>query len=197
MIITIGREYGSGGHDIGEKLAEKLGVELYDKEYLAERLKELGDYEEVQTFFEEKPANSLLYAIAREEADDRLSRKPFEEIRRLIGTRPCVLVGRCANAIFRQQEDHISVFVHADLDWRIQRIAQSNGISEKATKVLIQETDRGRAEFHRQYTGEEWGDSRGYQLSLDSGRIGIQQAAELILAYGEASWRWKEDNKGI
>lgn len=192
MIITIGREYGSGGHDIGEKLAERMGIALYDKTFLAEQLKALGDYEEIQTFFEEKPANSLLYVIAREEEDDRLSRKPFEKIRNLVGNGPCVLVGRCANVIFRHQENHIGVFVHADLDLRIQRIAAANDLSEKAARRLIQETDRGRSEFHRQYTGEEWGDSRGYQLSLDSGRIGIDQAVDGVLAYAEASRRWKE-----
>lgn len=191
MIITIGREYGSGGHDVGERLAEKLGIVLYDKDDLAEKLKSLGDYEEVKSFYEERPANSLLYVIAREE-DRKMNEKPFEQIKSITENQSCVIIGRCANVIFRNEEEHISVFVHADLEKRIKRIAGTNHISEKEAELLIRETDKRRDEFHNQYTGENWGDSRGYQLSVDSGMIGIEQTVQLICDYMEAKKWWRD-----
>ncbi|QAT43867.1 cytidylate kinase-like family protein [Aminipila luticellarii] len=195
MIITIGREYGSGGHDIGEMLAEKLGIVLYDKEDLAERSKILGYYEEEKTFYEEQPANSLLYAISKGEENGKMSAKPFKHIKEITENQACVIIGRCANVIFREEVEHISVFVHADLFKRAERIADTNHISKKEAELLIRQTDKRRAEFHHQYTGEDWGDSRGYQLSVDSGRIGIEGAVQVICDYMEAKRRWENGGK--
>lgn len=195
MIITIGREFGSGGHDIGEMLAKKLNLAFYDKEDLAENAKKLGFYDEVNSFYEEKPADSLLYVIAKEEDDGKLSKKSFEHIKDVAKEKPCVIIGRCANSIFRNEVDHISVFVHANIEKRIKRIASTNNINEKKAKKLICETDKKRAEFHNQYTGEKWGDSRGYQLSIDSGMIGIEQTVGLICDFIEARGQWRQSGK--
>lgn len=197
MIITIGREYGSGGHDIGEMLAEKLGIMLYDKDNLAQKAKALGCYDEVQSFYEEQPANSLLYAISKGEESQNMGQKPFKHIKQMVGDQSCIIIGRCANVIFRNEQEHISIFIHADIEKRVKRIAAANDISEKKAQLLIRETDKRRAEFHNQYTGENWGDSRGYQLSADSGMIGIDQTVELICDYINARKRWECGNQRI
>lgn len=195
MIITIGREYGSGGHDVGQMLSEKLGIILYDKENLAENAKRLGYYQEIKFFYEEKPTDSLLYAIAKREDDGKIREKPFEYIKEVTEGQSCVIIGRCANFIFRNEEEHISIFIHADIDKRIKRIARNNGIGEKEAKKLIDETDKKRAEFHNQYTSENWGDSRGYQLSVDSGMIGIERTVDLICDYIAAKRQWRQSGK--
>lgn len=195
MIITIGREYGSGGHDIGEMLAKKLKMAFYDKERLAQIAKNLGYYDELKSFYKEEPADSLLYAIAKEEGGSRFSKKPFEHIEQVAKEEPCIIIGRCANFIFRNEEEHVSIFIHADLDKRVKRIAYSNNISEKKAKALIDETDKKRAEFHKQYTGENWGDSRGYQLTVDSGMIGIEQTVGLICDYITAKRQWRQNGE--
>lgn len=195
MIITIGREYGSGGHDVGEMLSGKLEIVLYDKENLAENAKRLGYYDEIKFFYEEKPADSLLYAIAKSDDNGKMREKPFRHIKEIMGEQSCVIIGRCGNFIFRDEEEHISVFIHADIDKRIKRIARNNNISEKEAKNLIVETDQKRAEFHNQYTSENWGDSRGYQLSIDSGMIGIEQTVDLICDYIAAKRQWRQSGK--
>lgn len=195
MIITIGREYGSGGHDVGQMLSEKLGIMLYDKENLAENAKRLGYYQEIKFFYEEKPTDSLLYAIAKSEDEGKIREKPFNHIKEVTKGQSCIIIGRCANFIFRNEEEHISIFIHADMNKRIKRIAQNNDISEKEAKKLIDETDRKRAEFHNQYTSENWGDSRGYQLSVDSGMIGIEHTVELICNYIAAKRQWRQSGK--
>lgn len=195
MIITIGREYGSGGHDIGEMLAKKLNLAFYDKDDLAENAKSLGFYDEVRSFYEEKPADSLLYIISKGEDNGKLSRKSFEHIKDVAKEKPCVIIGRCANFIFRDEEEHVSVFVHANMEKRTKRIARTNNIDEKKAKALIIETDKKRAVFHNQYTGESWGDSRGYQLSIDSGMIGIEQTVSLICDFITAKRQWRQSGK--
>lgn len=195
MIITIGREYGSGGHDVGEMLAKKLGIALYDKEILAENAKKRGYYDEVKSFYEERPADSLLYIISKEEDDGRLSQKPFKHIKEVVKENSCVIIGRCANYIFRDEDEYVSVFIHADIEKRIKRIARNNSISEKKAKMSIYETDKKRAEFHTQYTGENWGDSRDYQLSIDSGMIGVEQTVSLIYEYIVAKRQWRQSGK--
>nr|WP_315020577.1 cytidylate kinase-like family protein [uncultured Aminipila sp.] len=195
MIITIGREYGSGGHDVGAMLSGKLGIVLYDKENLAENAMRLGYYDEIKGFYEEKPADSLLYVIAKSDENGKMGEKPFKHIKEVTADQSCVIIGRCANYIFRNEEEHISVFIHADMDKRIKRIAQNNNISEKQAKNLICETDKKRAEFHNQYTRENWGDSRGYQLSIDSGMIGIEQTVDLICDYIAAKRQWRQSGK--
>lgn len=195
MIITIGREYGSGGHDVGAMLSRKLGIVLYDKETLAENAKRLGYYDEIKCFYEEKPADSLLYAIAKSDDNGKMGEKSFKHIKEVTENQDCVVIGRCANYVFRNEQEHISVFVHADMDKRIKRIAQNNNISEKEAQKLIDETDKKRAEFHKQYTSENWGDSKGYQLCIDSGMIGIEQTVDLICDYITAKRQWRQSGK--
>ena len=195
MIVTIGREYGSGGHDIGEMLSEKLGLEFYDKKKLAEYAKQQNVYDEVKSFYEEDPVNSLIYALYKSEENNNLGKKSFEQIRMLIKDKPCIIIGRCANYIFKDNGEHISIFIHADIDKRVKRISQTNNIDEKKSLTLINETDKKRAEFHKQYTNQIWGDSRGYNLCIDSGSIGLKHSVDFICDYIKAKKEWQNSGK--
>jgi len=180
MIITIGREYGSGGHEIGKKLAEKYGIKFYDKQALIQFAKENGNYDEIISFFDEKPVNSLLYAIAMNSYIDVIGNKQFETIRKIAELESCVIIGRCSNYIFKENENTTSVFIHANVEKRIVRVTDIYKNDGKDVKSIIENTDKQRAAFHNYYTDEFWGDSRNYQLTIDSGEIGIDASVKLI-----------------
>jgi len=180
MIISIGREYGSGGHEIGKKLATKYGIKFYDKQALIQVAKENGNYDEIISFFEEKPANSLLYAIAMNSYFDDIGKKQFETIRKIGELESCVIIGRCSNYIFKENNNATSVFIHANIEKKIQRVTQIYKNEAKNTRAIIENTAKQRAAFHNYYTDEFWGDSRNYQLTIDSGEIGIDASVELI-----------------
>ncbi len=180
-ILTIGRQYGSGGHEIGQRIAERLGYPLYDKDKLLELAKESGSYEEVKSFYQEKPVDSLLYAIAMNTLTQGMEKKPFQEIKRIVEKEPCVLIGRCGNYITGGKVEALRVFIHADKDFRAQRIAKTESITlEKAAKRIV-ETDKARASFYRFYTGEEWDRASNYDLVLNSSVFGIDRCVEIIL----------------
>lgn len=180
MIITIGREYGSGGHEIGQRLADRYGVPFYDKEALVREAKKRGFYEEMISFYEEKPVNSLLYAIAMNTYSQNIGKAQFELIRSITEHQSYVIIGRCGNYIFREQPDSASVFVHSDIEKRICRVRDVYGVDKKNLRSVIEKTDKQRASFHKFYTDQEWGDARNYHLTINSGVIGIDACIELI-----------------
>ena len=147
MIITIARQCGSGGHEIGKELASRLGLELYDRKKLEEEAKKLGKLDENKEFFQEKA------------------------------------VGRCSGAIYANDPEATTVFLHADKDCRIKRVMERDGINEKKAAKLIKEVDEKRASFHKFCTGKEWEDASQYQLSIDTGKLDISDAADMIINY--------------
>ena len=193
LIITVGREYGSSGREIGKILSAQLQIPFYDKEKLLSIAKQTADYEEVREFYEEKPMNSFLAAIEENEEEKAIARKPFRRIRMLMGEEGGVIIGRCGNCIFRNYENALSVFIHASQEVRIQRIAQMEQISLREAKRRMKETDEDRAVFHCNYTGETWGGAKGYELCLDSGILGVQGCADMILKY----LQWKKEMPDI
>jgi len=185
MIITIGREYGSGGHEIGEKLAKKYGIKFYDKQALIKIAKENGYYDEIISFYEEKPVNSLLYAIAMNSYSDELGKKQFETIKEIGESESCVMIGRCTNYIFKDNDNATSIFIHADIEKRIERVTSIYKNQAKNIKSVIENTDKQRSAFHNYYTDEAWGNSGNYQLTINSGAIGINASVELIANFIE------------
>lgn len=183
MIITIGREFGSYGHVIGRKLAEKLGVKYYDKESLAEEAKKTDQYEELRGFYEEQPVHSLLYMIATDSRSHGQSKVPFEFIRNLAGKEDCVIVGRCGNYILKDNPDMTSVFVHAPKDYRIDKTAADRKISIEKARKLVEKEDKARAGFHSYYADEKWNDADEYQLTIDSSVIELDDAVDLIIDF--------------
>lgn len=180
MIITIGREYGSGGHEIGEKLAKRYGIKFYDRHALIKIAKENGYYDEIISFYEEKPVNSLLYAIAMNTYSEKIGKKQFQIIREIAELESCVLIGRCSNYIFKGNDNATSVFIHADIEKRMRRVTEIYKNNDKNIRSVIENTDKQRASFHNYYTDEFWGNSRNHQLTIDSGEIGIDASVELI-----------------
>jgi cytidylate kinase len=180
MIITIGREYGSGGHEIGQKLSEHYQIPFYDKDALIKEAKERGFYDEIISFYDEKPVNSFLYALAMNTYSDHIGKMQFDLIRSITKEDSCILIGRCGNYIFRDRADAVSVFTHADIDKRVRRVRDVYGVDPKNLKDVIVKTDKSRAYFHKFYTEQDWGDSRNYDLAINSGAIGIDASIELI-----------------
>lgn len=180
-ILTIGRQYGSGGREIGGKIAEKLGYPFYDKERLLELAKQSGNYDEVKSFYMEKPVDSLLYAIAMNTLAKGIEKKPFQEVKKVVEKGSCVLIGRCGNYIVGRRPEALRVFIHADMDFRIPRIAEENGITEEKAEKLIAQTDKERASFYRFYAEQPWDCAANYDLVLNSSVFGIDGCVDIIL----------------
>ena len=183
MIITIGRQSGSSGRKVGELLAERLSLPLYGKAELQKIAEGTDDYEEVQAFYEEEPVNSLLYAIAMSQFEQEVGRIPFQRIRELASKESCIIIGRCAGHIFREDPEAVRVFIHADPKIRVQRIMEREGLSETKAKKFLEDTDGRRASFHKYYTKQEWGLAQDYELCLDSGVLGIEGTVEVLTEY--------------
>lgn len=183
MIITIARQCGSGGHEIGKELASRLGLEFYDRKKLEEEAKKLGKLDENKEFFQEKAVNSLLYSIAVSYGESNPMEKSFELIRELTQQKSAVIIGRCSGVIYANDPDATTVFLHADKDCRIKRVMERDGINEKKAAKLIKEVDEKRASFHKFCTGQEWEDASQYQLSIDTGKLDISDAADMIINY--------------
>ena len=185
FVVTIARGFGSGGKEIGRILSRKLGIPFYGKEELMKIAKDQDDYEEVRAFYEEQPVNSLLYAIAMRQGENRAGEIPFQKIRELCGGRPCILIGRCGSYIFRDDPSCVKIFIYAGMVEKIQWIEKQENVSARKARMLIEKVEEERAQFHRFYTGESWGKVNDYDLCLDAGITGTEKAADIILSYLE------------
>jgi cytidylate kinase len=199
-IYTIGREFGSGGKVIGEKLAEKLGIKLYDKELLQQAAKDSGFCQEIFENHDEKPTNSFLYSLVMDTysagsyssapfLDMPLNHKiflaQFDSIKKIAQQESCVIVGRCADYALAGEEDCLNIFVHANLEDRIKWVSKRMNITESKAKDQIQKNDKQRASYYNYYTSKKWGDSRGYDLTLNTSKLTTDQCVDLIIQYRE------------
>ncbi|MDD3338199.1 MAG: cytidylate kinase-like family protein [Lachnospiraceae bacterium] len=195
-IITIGRQTGSGGREIGQKLAADLGIKCYDKELLERAAKESGLCEELFENHDEKPTNSFLYSLVMDTysfgysssafADMPINHKvflaQFDTIKKIAAEGPCVIVGRCADYALEDNKNSLSIFVHADLDTRVKRIKALHDLSDAKAKDMILKTDKKRASYYNYYSNKKWGDAAGYHLSIDSSALGVDGTVALIKA---------------
>ena len=194
-IITIGRQYGSGGREIGEKLAKRLEIPFYDKELLERAANDSGICKELFENHDEKPTNSFLYSLVMDTysfgyssaafTDMPINHKvflaQFEAVKKLAAEGPCVMVGRCADYALSDLSNCFSVFIHSDMESRIRRIAQKYGMKDNKARDAIQKTDKSRSSYYNYYTNKRWGDASSYHLSIDSGKLGIDQTVECII----------------
>lgn len=194
LIITIGRQYGSGGRMIGKLLAEKLGISFYNKEIIEMAAKKSGMSEEAFEKVDETAASSLLYSIATgaymfgnyvsPQVDLPLNDKLFiiqSQIIKSVATKEsCVIVGRCADYILKDREDVINIFIHADKDIRKKRAVKEYGISQNKADGYLNKIDKKRNTYYNYYTGEKWGNCLNYHLCLDSGILGIDGTVHMI-----------------
>ncbi|MDD7009149.1 MAG: cytidylate kinase-like family protein [Bullifex sp.] len=184
-VITISREFGSGGRTIGRKVAEKLGIPCYDAEIIekiAEESGYSGDYirKEGEGASDRWLSNLFSNRAMGPTNQDTIWVIQSRIIRELAEKGPCVIVGRCADYVLRGQADLLNVFIHADPQKRAERIVREYGEREASPLERIREKDRRRAAYHRFYTDLKWGHAQNYHLCLDSGVLGIDKCAELI-----------------
>ncbi len=198
FIISIGRQYGSGGHEIGEKLASKLGVKFYDNALIDRVSKESGLCKEIIMEHDEKPTSSFLYNLVTDPYSINFNRgsvtdmpygqkiflAQFESVKNIANEGSCVIVGRCADYILKDNENLISIFIYADKDFRLKRIAAENpGLSENNLNGLIDKKDRSRASYYNYYSDNKWGRASSYDLCINSAKTGIDGAVKLIEDY--------------
>ena len=191
-IITISREFGSGGRTIGRKVAERLGIPFYDKELVEQIALESGFAEKyVEEHGEHAPGRTLFsYAFVPQgvpgvmngmSTSDFLWTVQCSVILQLAEKGPCVIVGRNADYILKDREDVLKVYTYADMDYRADRIVRLYGESEKSPVARLQEKDKRRQVNYRHYTGRDWGDAANYDICLNTATIGIENATELIV----------------
>lgn len=193
-IITIGREYGSAGREIGYKVADYFGIKLYDKEMLARAAKESGICQELFETHDEKPTSSFLYSLVMDTyslgysagsyADMPINHKvflaQFDTIKKIASEGPCILVGRCADYALEDFDNVLSIFIHADMDARIRRIARIYDLTDAKAKERIVKTDKQRSSYYNYYSNKKWSDADSYNICLDSSVLGIDGTAEAI-----------------
>ena len=193
-IITIGREFGSAGREIGYKIADDFGIKLYDKEMLNRAAKESGICEELFEAHDEKPTNSFLYSLVMDTyslgypsgsyTDMPINHKvflaQFDAIKKIASEGPCILVGRCADYALEEFDNVLTVFIHAKMEARIRRIARIYNLTDAKAKEMIQKTDKQRSSYYNYYTNKKWSDAESYDVCLDSSVLGIEGTAEAI-----------------
>ncbi len=187
LMIAIARENGSGGREVGKTLADMLGIPCYDREIITAAAEKAGIPEE-QVLKEEERINGKPITFYGISAPSPLFKAQSEAILSLASKGSAVFVGRCANYVLRKDYPNlVTVFVHAPSEDRIRRSAARNNISEKEAAARTADKDRERAAYYQRYTGEVWGVASGYSLSIDTGMIGVENAAKLIAEFTRMS----------
>ena len=193
-VITIGRQFGSGGRAIGKLIAEKLGIPCYDKELIKHIAEESGFSPEILADYDEKPTNSFLYSLSlgaytygntltgvpEMPMSDKIFAVQSDVIKNLAKKGPCVIIGRCAASILKEEADVFSVFIHADAEARMKRVAEYENISSDAAYELLKKSDKKRASYHNYYSELKWGAATSYDICINS-KIGFENAAQIIV----------------
>lgn len=196
-VITISRQYGSGGREIGKKLAEKLSIPFYDNELITRAAKESGFSEAAFAAAETKATNSLLYSIAMGMStygsqdlglsnlslDDRIYLAQANVIHKVAEEGPCIIIGRCADYILKDRENVVHLFIHAALPFRKERAIRIDGVDENRVEDIINKNDKRRANYYNYHSGEKWGLATNYHLSIDSSYLGIDHAVDSIYTF--------------
>ena len=186
-IITISREFGSGGRTVGKQAAQKLSIPCYDQELIekiAEEsgfapayIKEQGEYVVRAGWLSNALAGRFSNGLTTQDQLWLLQRKVILE---LSEKGPCVIVGRCADYILREEADCLTAFIHADMEKRAQRIVQVYGEREESPEKRLRDKDKRRAAYYQMYTDMAWGDARHYHVALDSGALGIEKCVSIL-----------------
>ena len=184
-IITISREFGSGGRTIGKKVAQELGIPCYDRELLEKIAQESGfDKNYIQESGEDGPGGFLATAFSHGNVGfnnaDYLWNVQYKIITQLAQEGPCVIVGRCADYVLRDKADCLRAFIHADPEFRAKRIVEVYGERQESPQQRIREKDKRRAAYHRFYTDMKWGYAQNYDVTLNSGRLGIDKCVAIL-----------------
>ena len=189
-VICIDREYGSGGRLIAKQLSEKMGITFYDKQLIAEVAKKTGFSENfIRDTEHQRPTNSFLFdlytTVVTPSVPDQVFIAQAKVIKQAAAKESCVIVGRCADYILRDEPNVLKVFVHAPLDQRIRRAREEYGAEEENLENYVIRQDKARAAYHNYFAAGRWGQSREYDLCVNS-RIGIDAAVRVIQSAAQA-----------
>lgn len=194
-VITISRQFGSGGHEVGEKLARQLDVPFYDKALIAMAAKQSGLSEEVFASADEKATSSLLYSmvmgsysfgarvpgINEMPINDKLFLIQSDIIKKAAADGPCVIIGRCADYILREHENCLNVFVHASKEERVRRSIAKKDCEERKASDFVTKKDKQRANYYNFYSNKRWDDLQNYDITIDTSRFTVDEAVELLM----------------
>lgn len=187
LILALGREFGSGGHEIANLLAERFGLIVYERNMLDHIAQEYGMNAELLKKYDELPKRWGLYRTVNgfnNAPEDGIARIQFRYLReKAEAGESFVVVGRCAEEIFRENPAMISIFVRADLDFKLQRTMAKTDISEEEAMELIIRKDKFRKNYHDQYCKEKWGRAKNYDLVINSAKLGVAKTADLLEQY--------------
>ena len=208
-VITIGRQFGSGGRYVGQLLAQKLDIPFYDKELLTEASKESGICEEIFEDHDEKPTRSLLFSlvtgvqmhadVSSMYMDMPLNHKiflaQFDAIRKIASQGSCVIVGRCGDYVLRDMPNEISFFVKADMNSRVARAVRYYGVDPQKAEETLRKADKRRANYYNYYATATWGDVNNYDLCVDTGAVGVEGAVDVMVRFIELREKFLNENK--
>jgi len=189
LIITIGRQYGAGGIEVGRRLSRKLAIPFYDKDLLTQAARESGIAEDFFHTYDEKLIGAMHYfgGTNHETATLPRSQQLFaaqnKVIRHLAEQGSCIFIGRCADYVLRDFPNCVNVFLMGDLESRAKRMIEIYGINEATVHHLIEDVDKQRSRYYESITDRKWNDVFNYHLAIDTGRIGIPKTVNLILDY--------------
>ena len=205
LVITIGRQYGSAGIDAGQKIANALGIPFYDKELVELAADKSNLSHDALKKADERATNSFLYSIASGgislhslhtpapydmPINDKLFIAHSEVIKEIAAKGDCVIVGRCADYVLRNEEnvDVLSLFLYAPLDYRVKRVVEHLGLSEAKARESVIKTDKRRRSYYEYYTSNDWGVMSNYDLCLNTGMLGIEESANIVIEYVKAKY---------
>lgn len=209
LVITIGRQCGSGGRQIGQALAEKMGVKCYDKELLYLAAKHSGLCEELFETHDEKPTSSFLYSLVMDTyslgyttsaymdmpINHKIFLAQFDTIKKLADEESCVIVGRCADYALADYPNTVSVFVTGNDNDKLEHLKNMYNVDAAKAKDIMVKTDKKRASYYNYYSSKKWGDSRSYDLCINSSVVGLDGTVDMILAFAKAKQAWVNREK--
>ena len=196
LAITIGRQFGSAGREIGIELAKKMGIKCYDKEIIKRASTDSGISEKLFENADEKPINSFLYSIVTHGfptysspiqldnvfSNDKIFTMQADTIKKISEEEPAVFIGRCANDILRHNDKLVSLFIYANHDDKVKRISEKYNISDKEAREMIRKIDKSRSSYYEFFANQKWGEMNNYMLCINSS-IGIDKAVNVIYNY--------------
>lgn len=193
FVVAISRQFGSGGHEIGRKLSDRLGIGFYDKELLTKIAKDSGMSEKMIEYYDEMPTKSLIFSLAMDAyplsfaevpVNQKIYHAQVETIRNIAENESCVIIGRCADSILSEMPNVISVFIHADMNAKILRVSEREGLSADKARDKIIKTDKKRASFYNFYADDRrWGAAESHDITVDSSCLGIDNTVEMLCQY--------------
>ena len=193
MIITIGREHGSNGHDIARALAQELGYACFDKEIVDTAAENSNFSKEILHSYDEKRVSPYIVPVPHYlglnesfRLNMQVASAQFDAIRSLAERGDCIFVGRCADYVLRKEPALVRVFIMADEEFRIRTMMERKNLSEAEARKLIRQVDKDRASYYKYYTDQIWGERENFDLILNSAKIGVDGCVKLIKGYIEA-----------